>query len=773
MRQMIKNSLWISLLAGGLQTSWAYSLGGPIANGGDAWQQPVIGYGLPGDVNAPKNLGEEYRRDTPVLYYTYNANFLDYFGSNGVAAVDSAFAVLNALTNVDDYSKMLSEFPLESRHQNYEAQALGLLDLKSASLGLMVEQLGLADPVRYDWTLHDRDHVGPVGCPVGQEYLVIQRNFDYFSTPLNELQYSPYINDTLYSYQIYEACTGPNPLALAVPFSVDPLADFYSPIASYVSGTAFWGDYYTGLTRDDVAGLRYLLTTNNVNWETPAPGALLVTTNLGASIPVTTSNLFTLLQFAQTNDPALIPGTFPNVGVTSFSNYWTVVCTPNIVSYFTNYYGEPSTTAPHFVVATNGFTCAPQQNFVDTFGNVYTNALANYPGIIFGGNNIFLSYSPQSSGRLVTTYLANQIGAPVGSPLVTNTSSQTVVFSGLASGEYITLTTNTCGWSFLSPQPPGFPLANVVTVTNLITSSTNTATTNASASGFVGTENLVTTFTNHTYIVQPIICTNATPTPSLYQGIGRIQFVRADYDSLLGQYFQPVTNNYTMVAVTNGRPVTLRFQRIVTQPDFLFSAQDIATTPQDNLIGVTLGLRNLNFDQGNVLANLAGPGTITPATTITFDKVGPVYFNAFGDVLDGTPYFNETPGGDISDLFYLTYFVWANFDGTTNAPVVFPDGTSVDNLQRQVLTQISPTTLPTITQGTTYANIATFTATGGGFSPPYTWSASGLPDGLTITSSGTLHGTPTQTGTFDFVLILTDSLGRSGQWGYPITISSP
>ena len=33
-------------------------------------------------------------------------------------------------------------------------------------------------------------------------YLVVQRNFDFISSPLNQLQYSPYINDTLYSYYI-------------------------------------------------------------------------------------------------------------------------------------------------------------------------------------------------------------------------------------------------------------------------------------------------------------------------------------------------------------------------------------------------------------------------------------------------------------------------------------------------------------------------------------------------------------------------------------------
>ena len=30
-----------------------------------------------------------------MIYYTYDANFLGYFGSNGVATVDSAFAIMN------------------------------------------------------------------------------------------------------------------------------------------------------------------------------------------------------------------------------------------------------------------------------------------------------------------------------------------------------------------------------------------------------------------------------------------------------------------------------------------------------------------------------------------------------------------------------------------------------------------------------------------------------------------------------------------------------
>jgi hypothetical protein len=66
----------------------------------------------------------------------------------------------------------------------------------------------------------------------------------------------------------------------------------------------------------------------------------------------------------------------------------------------------------------------------------------------------------------------------------------------------------------------------------------------------------------------------------------------------------------------------------------------------------------------------------------------------------------------------------------------------------------------------------TFTVTGGAFTPPYTWSApSGLPPGLGISSGGTISGTPTQPGTFDFIIQLTDSLARQATWGYSIIIN--
>jgi hypothetical protein len=116
-------------------------------------------------------------------------------------------------------------------------------------------------------------------------------------------------------------------------------------------------------------------------------------------------------------------------------------------------------------------------------------------------------------------------------------------------------------------------------------------------------------------------------------------------------------------------------------------------------------------------------------------------------------------------------FVWGSFDETTNEPTVYPNGTSIENLENQVLVQISPSSLPDGTNGVVYPPV-TFTVTGGSFTPPFTWSQSGgLPTGLGLSSGGTISGTPTESGTFDFTLQLTDSLSRTVSWNYSITIN--
>ena len=104
----------------------------------------------------PKNLGEEYRRNTPVMYYACDANFLDFFGASGSEAIDQAFTIVNnSLTNVDAFSTALTEFPLNSGRE-LSGERHELAGLEIPVMQAMMEQLGLADPVRFVWTLHNR-----------------------------------------------------------------------------------------------------------------------------------------------------------------------------------------------------------------------------------------------------------------------------------------------------------------------------------------------------------------------------------------------------------------------------------------------------------------------------------------------------------------------------------------------------------------------------------------------------------------------------------------
>ncbi len=57
--------------------------------------------------------------------------------------------------------------------------------------------------------------------------------------------------------------------------------------------------------------------------------------------------------------------------------------------------------------------------------------------------------------------------------------------------------------------------------------------------------------------------------------------------------------------------------------------------------------------------------------------------------------------------------------------------------------------------------------------PSYTITGGALPPGLTLSSAGTISGTPTATGTYNFTATVTDPSGCSGSTNYSITIACP
>ena len=109
------------------------------------------------------------------------------------------------------------------------------------------------------------------------------------------------------------------------------------------------------------------------------------------------------------------------------------------------------------------------------------------------------------------------------------------------------------------------------------------------------------------------------------------------------------------------------------------------------------------------------------------------------------------------------------FRGASSAPAPTPAPVPVTVRDPLPVTlAISTTTLPGGTVGTAYSTA--LGATGG--VSPYTWSASGLPPGLSLSAAGTISGTPTAAGTINAAVTVKDSSGTTASASLPIAIAS-
>jgi hypothetical protein len=260
----------------------AFSLRGPV----EPWMTTNLDYGRVGDFGGPMALGNEYRWNLPTLTYGFDQSFLDFFGERGVQAVEEAVAILNALPPASEMN--VDTFPNDTLFSDPYAGLLELTDLKSVALALLVQQLGLAEPEKYVWTLRARQVSGAY-----TNYVVIQRNYDP-----NTLLPTSFINGTEYWFHIFElwaeggwtfATTATCPDIMAFPGStvaqygingptVFPCTNYHSPNLP--------GMFYAGLTRDDAGGLRYLYHPTNINVEPLLPGITPVEMNSTALVNV-------------------------------------------------------------------------------------------------------------------------------------------------------------------------------------------------------------------------------------------------------------------------------------------------------------------------------------------------------------------------------------------------------------------------------------------------------------------------------------------------------
>ena len=295
MSRILKVAVWLLTAATTVGNAWAFS-GWAAA---ESWQTGDLDYG---DRNffygerergGTKNFGEFGRLNVPILTYAFDEAFLQYYGAQGEKAVDAAIAVFNALPPASGIN--LSRYVTEGNQQiNYSAQAMGLLDLKSAVMGALMEHMGLIGETHvYDL----RVRYAPASTiPCYFEYIVINRNFDP-----QTFDPTPYVNGRLYTYQIVDGC----PVGTAVGDAFEQPADTSQSATSFTAvatkESIMSGGYFLNLTRDNVGGIRYLYRKANYEVEALDPEAaaggigsasgsswqIVTTSNLSTTTPVT------------------------------------------------------------------------------------------------------------------------------------------------------------------------------------------------------------------------------------------------------------------------------------------------------------------------------------------------------------------------------------------------------------------------------------------------------------------------------------------------------
>ena len=496
----------------------AFSLLGPPL----AWQTTDLAYMKQYDIGGPMELTAGYRWNVPVIYYAFDESFIRYFGQQGMKAVDQAMKILNdlpAMTSVtNDGARLFYKgrpYPMSAvGTPNGQALAAGLHDVKSHALMLVLEEMGLAEPQRYSWTLRARA-TGTVNNTPVTNYSVRVLNFDPISLrPTNR------VNSIYYGYTIQDPVPNETYAEAVEQVSLNPDdLYFYSAVAD---GIVAPGYFFTGLSADDVGGLRYLYNRNNVVSEGLSPG------------------------------------------VTAPSNLTNIVSSPWLpISYNTN----------------------------------ASNLVAGF---------IPSAWIPYLSGT--NTGFLNNTNVVVG----TNLGLRAIVLAG----------------------------------------TTNTAT----------------------------LVTNG-----LRPGVNHFTFRKVVYDTLIGQTLEPVTNRFIDQVITNRTLVLQPVERIVSQPDILFVAEDLGLA-NDNYTPVltwrtdTAGWQNNDAINGQAVNG--GPGVIVPAggtntsVRISFTDQLPYVINRSPVFITESPY-SAGWGG-----------YWGSFDGTTNAPMVYPDygGIKIGDLVDKIVT---------------------------------------------------------------------------------------
>ena len=692
------------------------------------------------------NIGEEYRWNTPLLTYAYDESFLNYFGQNGVDAIEEAMAMLNAIPPVstistnyppsDRYVTNLWNFPTRPDRYHARADTLGLLDMKSYALRELFGYMGLGDAVDNSFQV-DPISVGSLAIP---NTAVVLRNYDPISR-----QPSKYVNGSLLSFVVMG---GTNALS----FPVDVMKPAKTLASEGLLRYHQIGKFLIGPTRDDIGGLMELYRKDNFNMEPmPANTFQIVTNQPNLTNPAIfsidlrwfckeskTNTPTAFQQFVLTNQwwgPVYTNLNIPPLVILKTNVTWAMGWTTNVTPYLTNFPWTPVGQPATLVYLTNKYRV-----FKPSYDYVFANVITNIHVPAEKSEVLYRSWEVVPKAPLWSV---------VGSVPTSTNYTTTVVNDHCPHGEIIILptTNNLAGYHFTDLM-----FERVNTLTNLMTPTNNLANPGgalpgqggglgaggAAVTNFVGImEDEVWTSTNHAYLAYPITyVTNNV----LMGGVDKIRFqnlqsdswVTTNYNFNADRYLQDFqfpnleeqTFNYIFpnvpgtagaigsAALTNGAMPSLSYNvdyidiaegvrktgtfiKFYTGPDVIFSAVNMpywigsqSTTPNAINNRPINGFPNastyVNDATGTQNIGLSGPGTL-----VVPPGGFPIRFNKIGTFWNPL-LFIPTDGSPPIHAAFLNEenstpgWGWGYFNGSTKEPIIFPQENSVQELEKRI-----------------------------------------------------------------------------------------
>ncbi|MFN7011388.1 MAG: Ig-like domain repeat protein [Allorhizobium sp.] len=163
--------------------------------------------------------------------------------------------------------------------------------------------------------------------------------------------------------------------------------------------------------------------------------------------------------------------------------------------------------------------------------------------------------------------------------------------------------------------------------------------------------------------------------------------------------------------------------------------------------------------------------TLTASLTDAVSPTGSVTFKDGSTVLGAETLSGGSASLAVSSLSAGSHSITAAFDGDTANERATSAAITINVELPTLVLSPSGGTLSSGTVASAYT--ASVTASEG--TAPYSFAvtAGSLPDGLTLSSAGTLSGTPTTAGASSFTITATDSNGATGSASYSLTVTSP